>query len=174
MVSLTVFMSATSRKIWLPGWPLTLILLSCAGWTFSVFAFTERAYNQKRVQRKRRRLYSGLGLYIDGAWRGGAKRRVHPVIDPSTERQLGDVPVAETSDVEMAIAAAEKARHNWAKTDSWRARVIHKIADLIRERQDEVSRMAVLELGRPPKHVVGEIALSADQFEWFAEETKRI
>jgi succinate-semialdehyde dehydrogenase/glutarate-semialdehyde dehydrogenase len=120
-------------------------------------------------------LYSGLGLYIDGAWRRGAEGRVHPVIDPSTERQLGNVPVAEASDVEMAIAAAEKARHLWAKTDPWqRASVIRKIADLIRERQGEFSRMVALELGRPYKHVAGEIALSADQFEWFGEETKRI
>jgi succinate-semialdehyde dehydrogenase/glutarate-semialdehyde dehydrogenase len=85
------------------------------------------------------------------------------------------VPVAEASDVEAAIAAAEKARHQWAKLEQWqRARIIRRIGELMREREAEFSHMVALELGRPAKHVGGEVALSADQFEWFAEETKRI
>jgi succinate-semialdehyde dehydrogenase/glutarate-semialdehyde dehydrogenase len=119
-------------------------------------------------------VYEGLGLYINGAWRQGSGGRTHPVIDPANERQLGDVPVAEAYDAEAAIAAAERARHSWAKVDPWqRAKIIRKIADLIRERTAEFSRMVALELGRPHKHVAGEVGLSADQFEWFAEETKR-
>jgi succinate-semialdehyde dehydrogenase/glutarate-semialdehyde dehydrogenase len=120
-------------------------------------------------------VYEGLGLYIGGAWKTGSAGRTHPVIDPATERQLGDVPVAETSDVEAAIAAAEKARHVWTKADPWqRARVIRRIGELMREREADFSRMVAQELGRAIKHVSGEVALSADQFEWFAEETKRI
>jgi succinate-semialdehyde dehydrogenase/glutarate-semialdehyde dehydrogenase len=120
-------------------------------------------------------VYDGLGLYIDGAWRQGSGGRTRPVIDPATERQLGDMPVAEAADVEAAIAAAEKARHRWAKVDPWqRAKIIGRIGDLMRERSADFSRMVALELGRPHKHVAGEVGLSADQFEWFAEETKRI
>jgi succinate-semialdehyde dehydrogenase / glutarate-semialdehyde dehydrogenase len=120
-------------------------------------------------------VYEGLGLYIAGAWRRGAGGRTHPVIDPSSERQLGHVPVAEASDVEAAIAVAEKARLSWAKLDPWlRARIIRGISDLIRQREKEFSHIVAQELGRPVKHVAGEVALSADQFEWFAEETKRI
>jgi succinate-semialdehyde dehydrogenase/glutarate-semialdehyde dehydrogenase len=120
-------------------------------------------------------VYDGLGLFIDGAWRQGSGGRAHPVIDPATERQLGDVPVAEASDIEAAIAAAEKARHLWVKVDPWqRAKIISRVAELMRERSAEFNRMVALELGRPHKHVAGEIGLAADQFEWFAEETKRI
>jgi succinate-semialdehyde dehydrogenase / glutarate-semialdehyde dehydrogenase len=120
-------------------------------------------------------VYEGLGLYIGGAWTTGASGRTQPVIDPSTERPLGEVPVADASDVGAAIAAAEKARHQWARLDPWqRARFIRRIGDVIREREADFSRMVAQELGRPVKHVAGEVALSADQFEWFAEETKRI
>jgi succinate-semialdehyde dehydrogenase/glutarate-semialdehyde dehydrogenase len=120
-------------------------------------------------------VYEGLGLYIDGVWRAGSGQRTRPVIDPASERQLGDVPVAEARDVEAAIAAAERARHQWMKVDPWqRAKFIRRIAELVRERAGQFSEMVALELGRPHKHVAGEVALSADQFEWFAEETKRI
>ncbi len=53
-------------------------------------------------------------------------------------------------------------------------RIIRRIGDFVREREADFSRMVAQELGRPAKHVAGEVALSADQFEWFAEETKRI
>jgi succinate-semialdehyde dehydrogenase/glutarate-semialdehyde dehydrogenase len=120
-------------------------------------------------------VYDGLGLYIDGEWRQGAGGRTYPVNDPATEQVLGLAPVAEDADIEAAIAAAERARHGWARTNPWeRARIIRRISDLIRERAGEFRRMVALELGRPHKHVDGEIGLTADQFEWFAEETKRI
>jgi succinate-semialdehyde dehydrogenase/glutarate-semialdehyde dehydrogenase len=120
-------------------------------------------------------VYEGLGLYIDGSWRSGSGRRTLAVIDPASERPLGEVPVAETSDVEAAIKAAERARHHWMKVDPWqRAKVIRMVADLMRQREAEFSSMVAHELGRPLKHVGGEVALSADQFEWFAEETKRL
>ena len=120
-------------------------------------------------------MYEGLGLYIDGAWRQGSGGRMQTVLDPATERSIGSVPVAEGADVEAAIAAAEKARHGWAKLNAWdRAATIRRIGDLIRARADAFSHMVAVELGRPIKHVAGEIALAADQFEWFAEETKRL
>jgi succinate-semialdehyde dehydrogenase/glutarate-semialdehyde dehydrogenase len=120
-------------------------------------------------------VYEGLGLYIDGAWRQGSGGRTQPVNDPATERSIGLVPIAEDDDVETAIAAAEKARHGWVKVNAWeRAAIIRRIGDLIRARADAFSRMVAMELGRPLKHVAGEIGLAADQFEWFAEETKRL
>jgi succinate-semialdehyde dehydrogenase/glutarate-semialdehyde dehydrogenase len=100
---------------------------------------------------------------------------MQPVNDPSTERSLGLVPVAESSDIEAAIAAAEKARHGWMKVNAWeRATILRRISELIRARADEFGQMVAMELGRPFKHVAGEIGLAADQFEWFAEETKRL
>ncbi|MGH6874041.1 MAG: NAD-dependent succinate-semialdehyde dehydrogenase, partial [Aestuariivirgaceae bacterium] len=120
-------------------------------------------------------MYEGLGLYIDGAWRQGSGGRTQPVIDPATERSIGLVPIAEEADIEAAIAAAEKARNSWMKVNAWeRAAIIRRIGDLMRARTEEFSRMVAMELGRPLKHVAGEIGLAADQFEWFAEETKRL
>jgi succinate-semialdehyde dehydrogenase / glutarate-semialdehyde dehydrogenase len=120
-------------------------------------------------------VYEGLGLYIDGAWRQGSGGRMQAVVDPATERSIGAVPIAEEADVEAAIAAAEKARHGWVKVNAWeRAAIIRRIGDLIRARADTFSHMVAMELGRPLKHVAGEIGLAADQFEWFAEETKRL
>ena len=37
-------------------------------------------------------------LYIDGNWRDGAGGRTHPVLDPATGEQIGEVAHAEISD----------------------------------------------------------------------------
>eukprot|EP01036_Dinobryon_divergens_P008829 gene8829-11813_t len=73
-------------------------------------------------------VYEGLGLYIDGAWRGAADGRTLPVRNPATEDALGDVPSATTGDVTAAIAAAARAQPLWAATQPWeRAQIIRRI-----------------------------------------------
>ena len=47
-----------------------------------------------------------------------------------------------------------------------------KIADLIRERADDIANIMTLETGKPLAEAKGETMASADQFEWFSEETK--
>lgn len=120
-------------------------------------------------------MYEGLGLFIDGRWRAAADGRTLPVRNPASEEALGEVPSATAEDVTAAIEAAARAQPAWAGTQPWeRARIIRRIADLIRERAADFRRMVALELGRPAKHVDGETMLTADQFEWFSEETKRL
>jgi len=48
------------------------------------------------------------------------------------------------------------------------------VADLVRERQAEIARLMSLETGKPLAEAMGETGAAADQFEWYAEETKRI
>jgi len=166
-------MKLTSRNI--AGTGRRPSIASAGGLDVSCLCIYTTTLQPENSRTEGARVYESLGLYIEGAWRTGASGRTRPVIDPSTERQLGDVPVAEASDVEAAILAAEMARHRWTKLDPWqRARIIRRIGDFVREREADFSRMVAQELGRPAKHVAGEVALSADQFEWFAEETKRI
>jgi succinate-semialdehyde dehydrogenase/glutarate-semialdehyde dehydrogenase len=120
-------------------------------------------------------MYESLGLYIGGEWRGGRKGRQIEVIDPASERPLGSVPAADSEDVAAAIAAAETAWRPWSRVPAWeRAKIMRRIGDLMRERAADFRRVVAQELGRPQRQVDGEIALAADQFEWYAEETKRL
>ena len=53
--------------------------------------------------------------YINGEWRGGAKR--FPVYNPATQEVIAQVPDLGASDCEDAIAAADAAFPAWAAKD---------------------------------------------------------
>ena len=120
-------------------------------------------------------MYQKYGLYIDGGWRPASDGGVKQVFDPATEAVLGEVPAATAEDLDAAVAAAEKGLKTWRGTNPWeRGARIRKVAELIRERVDGIARLMSAETGKPLAEAVAETNGAADQFEWYAEETKRI
>ena len=115
-----------------------------------------------------------LKLFIDGSWRTGEGRDGFAVVNPATGGQIADVPLATKEDLDEALAAADKAFPIWrAKTVDERAAILHKTADLIRQRADEIATLLTTEQGKPLAEARGEVLSSAAQFDFFAEEAKR-
>lgn len=120
-------------------------------------------------------MYEQFGLYIDGKWRPASDGGVKEVFDPATEEVIGTIPAATTDDLDQAIAAAERGVKLWRQTNPWeRSTKIRKVADLIRERVDSIAKIMSAETGKPLAESMAETNASADQFEWYSEETKRI
>lgn len=120
-------------------------------------------------------MYHDLNLYIRGDWRPASDKATKPVTDPATEDALGHIAVATEADVEDALAAAKEGFQVWKRTGTWeRAAKIRKVADLLRDRVDEIGMLMSLETGKPLAEAKGETGAAADQFEWYSEETKRI
>jgi succinate-semialdehyde dehydrogenase/glutarate-semialdehyde dehydrogenase len=120
-------------------------------------------------------MYRPDGLYIDSKWRAASNGATFTVINPATEEPLGQVPNATEADVDAAIAAAAKGLAIWRRTQPWeRARIIRRVGELMREREADIARALSLEVGKPLAQAKGEAQMAAEQFEWFAEETKRI
>ena len=120
-------------------------------------------------------MYNDLNLYIDGEWREASDKATKPVTDPATENTLAMVAVANEADIKAALVAAQRGFEVWRKIGTWeRAAIIRKIADLIRERIDQIAQAMSLETGKPLAEAKGETGAAADQFEWYSEETKRI
>jgi succinate-semialdehyde dehydrogenase/glutarate-semialdehyde dehydrogenase len=119
--------------------------------------------------------YSDFGLYIEGGWRQAAAKHSKPVHDPATEDVIGQIPDAGVEDLDAALAAARKGFATWRQVQPWeRAAKLRRIADLLRERTEQLARLMSLETGKPVAEARGEWGATADQFEWYAEETKRI
>ena len=77
--------------------------------------------------------------------------------------------------MEKALRSAEKGLKIWRNTPPWeRSKIIRKIADLIRKKQDVLAKWITLEVGKPFAEGKGESGTTADIFEWNSEETKRI
>lgn len=120
-------------------------------------------------------MYRDFELYIDGAWSAATAGARKPVHDPATEEIVGHIADAAPEDLDRALAAAEKGLAVWRRTPAWeRGTRIRKVADLIRDRVDALAEIMSVETGKPIAEAKAETNAAADQFEWLAEETRRI
>ena len=118
--------------------------------------------------------YSDVSLMIDGAWTKGANGRTIPVINPATEEVIGQVAHAEKSDLDRALAAADKGFKQWRKVSAYeRYKIMRKAADLMRQRLDEIATIMTTEQGKPLFEAKVETNLAADIIDWMAEEGRR-
>lgn len=120
-------------------------------------------------------MYQDLNLHIRGEWRGASNGSTRTVTNPATDEVLGTIAAATTDDIDAALAAADEGLQVWRNTGTWeRAAKMRKVADLMRERQQDIANLMSLETGKPVAESIGETGAAADQFEWYSEETKRI
>lgn len=116
--------------------------------------------------------YPDLRLYIDGAWRKTGTDR--PVLNPADETVIGALPIAATSDLDDALAAAAKGFRTWSRTaPAKRAAMLRKAAALMRERSEEIARSITLENGKPISEARLEVIRGSEFFEWDAGEAQR-
>lgn len=120
-------------------------------------------------------MYEDYGLLIDGAWRPASDNSVMEVASPVTEQSIGTIPVATEADVDAALANARDSFAPWSRVPAWeRAAILRRASDIIRDRKHEIARIMSTETGKPLAESLAEAGASADQFEWYGEEAKRI
>src|SRR4051812_27949335 len=118
--------------------------------------------------------YPDLALFIDGEWLGPQGRKSQPVVNPATEEVLGMLPHASAADLDRALEAARRAWPEWrALLPVQRARILRKAADLMRARAEEIARIATLEMGKSIHETRIELQISAEVFDWYADEGRR-
>lgn len=118
--------------------------------------------------------YDPLYLFIDGRWLTAKGRQGRPVENPADGAVLGDLPLATAGDLDDALAAADRAFKSWRRVSAYdRARILKRAADLMRERVEHIATQLVLEEGKTIAEARGEVLISADIFEWSAEEGRR-
>jgi succinate-semialdehyde dehydrogenase / glutarate-semialdehyde dehydrogenase len=119
-------------------------------------------------------MYTELGLYIDGKWLNGGNRKSEDVLNPATGKPLAQLPHASKAELDEALAAAKKGFAVWRATSAYdRAKIMHKAADLLRERCDAISKILVQEQGKTYPEARAEVVTSADIIDWYAEEGRR-
>lgn len=120
-------------------------------------------------------MYERFGLFIDNEWRAASDEGTHAVQSPVTGLEVGRIPSATQRDVDSALASAEDGLKTWRTTPAWtRAGTLRHAADFLRERIDVIARLISTETGKPLAESRGEANAAADQFEWYAEEAKRV
>ena len=90
-------------------------------------------------------------------------------VNPATGETLREFPEATDAEIANAVEAAHKAYAAWRDEPvETRAKVIARVAELYRERADELARLIALEMGKPLREAKGEVALSANIYEYYA------
>jgi acyl-CoA reductase-like NAD-dependent aldehyde dehydrogenase len=108
------------------------------------------------------------GRFADGA---GAERL--PVINPHDESVVAELAEADAAEVDRAVAAARTAfaRGEWARASvAQRQQVLRRIAELIREREDELVRRELANTGIPVRQIrERHVKRAAMNFAFFAD-----
>jgi succinate-semialdehyde dehydrogenase/glutarate-semialdehyde dehydrogenase len=118
--------------------------------------------------------YPNTELFINGKWRAASSNDWLDVINPATEESVGKVAVAQISDLDEALDAANVAFKLWRNTPPFaRYKIMRRAADLLRERADSVAKIMTIEQGKPIAEAKGETMLGADTIDWYAEEGRR-
>src|SRR3954470_4944430 len=111
-------------------------------------------------------------LFVGGQWREAADGARTEVLDPSRGRVVTTVAEAGPADVDAAVRAAREAFDSgrWSGLSGReRGRVLHRVAELIRENADELARLESLDVGKPISlcHAV-DVTNAANDYEHFA------
>jgi aldehyde dehydrogenase (NAD+) len=90
-------------------------------------------------------------------------------VDPATGAAIAEVAVADASDVDAAVSAARDTFPGWRDTDPVeRGRALYRVADLIRDHEDELSELESRDQGKPLSQARSDLLSAARYFEYYA------
>lgn len=119
--------------------------------------------------------YPELHMIIDGEKIPVGDRRVHKVVNPATEEVIGELPLANATDLDRALEVADRGFKIWRNSSAQeRAAVLQGAARLMMERQEDIARIATLEQGKTLAETRIEVLMNVGLFNFYAGETQRI
>tara|TARA_B100001109_G_scaffold112039_1_gene91362 strand:+ start:2346 stop:3803 length:1458 start_codon:yes stop_codon:yes gene_type:complete len=111
-----------------------------------------------------------LKNFIDGQPMDNRSGDTFDVVNPATGAVIYQTEIADEAVQQAAIASAQKGFAEWsAMTGMERSRILLKAVALLRERNDELAKIEVLDTGKPWQEAsVVDVVTGADSIEFFA------
>src|SRR6058998_731154 len=108
-------------------------------------------------------------MFVDGKWVESESGELFEADSPATGEIIAQVPKG-------TRAAAQRARASMAGLKGFeRSKRLHRIAEAIEKRSDELARLLTLDQGKPLKaEAMGEVAEAVEYFRIAAEDLKRL
>lgn len=108
-------------------------------------------------------------LYFGGGWHAPVDARDAVTFDPGDGSDLGRVAIAGPADVDAAVAAAREGFREWRATAPLeRAKILKRIAALLREHADELAFIDAANCGNPVREMIADTAIATAQLDFFA------
>jgi betaine-aldehyde dehydrogenase len=109
------------------------------------------------------------GVWYGGAWHDALSERAVETWNPSTGESLGHAAVAGSADVDAAVTAARRGFAEWrAVAPLERARVLRRIADVVRAHAAELALIDAANCGNPVREMESDARVAAAQIDFFA------
>lgn len=111
-----------------------------------------------------------LKLYIHGRLIDATSNETFDNINPATGEIISKVQVASKADVDRAVESAREGFKVWSRmTGAQRGRILMNAVRMLRERNDALARLEVLDTGKPIAEAAAvDVASGADAIEYFA------
>ncbi|MBV8479037.1 MAG: aldehyde dehydrogenase [Actinobacteria bacterium] len=91
------------------------------------------------------------------------------ILNPATEETIAEVPAASVEETDAAVARAKAAFPAWrAVAPADRARLLRRLATLVEEHHEELSRIESRNAGKPIAGARGEVGMVAQVFHFYA------
>ncbi|MCB1468915.1 MAG: aldehyde dehydrogenase family protein, partial [Rhizobiaceae bacterium] len=113
-------------------------------------------------------------MYIDGRFEPAQSGETFVSTNPTNGEAVAVIPFGDERDARRAVDAAAAAFPAWSSLSAAaRAKHIHRVADALERRRDEIALLITMEEGKPSHEAQGELQLSIDSLRWYAEESRR-
>ena len=116
-------------------------------------------------------------LIIDGENVPAAAGETFDTVSPTTNQVVGHMAKAGLEDVDRAVAAARRAFDEgpWPRMMPLeRQRILHKVANILRERLPEIARVETINCGKIIVESRGDVTSSANCFEYYAGQATQL
>ena len=91
-------------------------------------------------------------MLIGGKWVDAISGKTYRAVNPATCEDAAEIPLADGADVDRAVEAARQAFPAWSrKSQAERSDLIWKMSALLKENEEEINRIEVLDHGTPIK-----------------------
>src|SRR5581483_8500276 len=114
-------------------------------------------------------------MFVDGRWTDALAGETFEATSPATGEVIGAVPQGDRDDAQVAIGAANRAADRWARLTAFeRAAMLHRVADAVDRRRDELARTLTLDQGKPISESHDEVEELVQYWRNAAEDGKRL
>lgn len=116
-----------------------------------------------------------LNNYINGVWQEEGGADYTAVLNPANGKELAQVRLSTTDDVNNAVEAAKVAQKKWALVPApKRADYLYAIANLMIEKKEHLSQVLTAEMGKVIEEARGEVQEGIDMALYMAGEGRRL
>ncbi|WP_067851137.1 aldehyde dehydrogenase family protein [Alicyclobacillus mali (ex Roth et al. 2021)] len=113
--------------------------------------------------------------FIGGRWCEPKTGQYGDNVNPANGEVLGVWARSGADDLDDAVRAAREAQAAWRLVPApERAKVLRRVADLLRERKDEIAQTLTMEMGKVIEEARGEVQEAIDMADYMAGEGRRL